>query len=219
MSNKRILYKFCSRERPNKFFACLDNIISSARHNNYIILCSLDTDDVSMNNDEVKEQLSNYGNRIKVCWGTSENKVSAINRDVEQVEDWDILLNHSDDMWFTKFGFDLDVLEAFENFDGLVHFPDQKAGNKLITYAMMSRGYYDLHGYIYNPEFESVYCDNFQQDQAKALGKYKFVDKQILEHRHFIWGYGHKDELLERTENPRTYAKDRDTYHRLKSSL
>lgn len=215
----KLLYKFASRSRPKKFFDCLDNIQSLARHDDYLILCSLDKDDESMNTPEVIKKLSTY-KKVMPIWGLSTSKISAINRDIDLIpSDWDILLNHSDDMVFIKEGFDLDVIEAFQNFDGLVHFPDQKAKEMLITYAMMSKGYYERYGYIYHPAFESVYCDNYQQHVSKMTNSYKYVDKQILIHAHHAWGFGEADDLLRKTENPVTYQKDKETFIRLKKEF
>lgn len=211
---KTILYKFPSRERPQKFFAALSNIIELSRHPNFKIICTCDTDDPSMNNEEVLNQLALYGDRVQVFFGDSKTKVEAINADIDKSGDWDILCLHSDDMVFIKPGFDLDIIDAFENYEGLVHFPDQ-VQKRLITYAMMSRSYYDQDGYIYSPQFASVFCDNYQQDIAQRRGQYKLVDKQILEHRHFAWGFGEKDALLMRTEDKDTYHKDAQTYYRL----
>ena len=210
----KILYKFASRERPEKFFKCLDNIISLARHNDFSILASLDLDDKSMANPQVRDRIKKYP-QVQAFYGTSQGKIHAINRDLEFAGDFDILCNHSDDMVFIKEGFDLDILEAFENFNGLVHFPDQKVGQKLITYAMMSKAYFDLDGYIYNPQFWSVYADNYQQWKAQKRGMYKFVQKRILDHEHSIWGYGPPDDLLKRTENPENYKRDHATYLKL----
>lgn len=215
----KLLYKFASRSRPQKLFNCLDNIQSLARHNDYLILCSFDKDDETMGTTEVIAKLATY-KKVLPIWGDSKTKVEAINADINFAPtDWDILLNHSDDMVFTKEGFDLDVIEAFNGFDGLVHFPDQKAKEMLITYAMMSRGYYLRHGHIYHPAFESVYCDNYQQYVAKMTNSYKYVNKEILLHAHHAWGYGEADDLLRKTENPITYQKDKETFERLKKEF
>ncbi len=217
---KKILYKFASRSRPGKFFACVENIMSLSKHDNYVIFCTFDIDDETMFNGEIIQRLNKLKETRKLVYhfGKSLNKINAINRDLSIAGDFDILCNHSDDMWFIKEGFDLDILAAFDNYDGLVHFPDQQQ-KRLITYAMMSKKYFDGDGYIYNPEFESVFADNFQQDQAKRRGMYKLVDIPILEHRHHAWGYGEADELLLKTENPVTYHKDAETYRRLTPSL
>jgi hypothetical protein len=209
----RITYNFASRERPDKFFACLDNITAFARHDDYEIIATLDIDDPSMCNSEVKEKLTQYS-KVIPHYGFSKSKIDAINKNICFFTG-DIICNHSDDMHFIKEGFDLDILEAFKYFKGLVHFPDQQVGKKLITYAMMHKEYLDIDGWIYNPEFDSVYADNFQQHLAIKRGKYKFIGKWILEHRHSMWGYGNYDKLLKKTEDPMVYKKDRQTYHRL----
>lgn len=211
----KILYKFPSRERPHKVIKALENIITLSKHQDYCILLTLDIDDISTNNRQFNNKLKEFGNKVMPVYGFSKNKVNAINRDIWMVNDFDILCLHSDDMVFIKDGFDLDILEAFDNYNGLVHFPDQVAKENLITYSMMSREYYDIYSYIYNPEFMSVYCDNYQQDVAKKLKMYKFVNKEILRHEHFCWGYGEKDSLLTKTENPENYNVDNITYQRL----
>lgn len=209
----KITYNFASRERPDKFFACLDNITSLARHDDYEIIATLDADDLSMANSVVRDRIAKYS-KVIAYYGLSKNKIDAINKNL-CFATGEIICNHSDDMVFITEGFDLYILEAFKDFNGLVHFPDQKAGEKLITYAMMHKEYLDLDGWIYNPEFTSVYADNFQQDLSKRRGKYKFVPQKILEHRHAIWGFGVPDALLKRTEDPVNYKKDRETYQRL----
>lgn len=213
----RITYNFASRERPDKFFACLDNITSLAKHDDYEIIATLDVDDLSMCNSAVRDRIATYHN-VKAYYGISKNKIDAINKNISFATG-QIICNHSDDMVFIKEGFDLDILEAFDDFKGLVHFPDQRVGAKLITYAMMHKEYMDIDGWIYNPHFDSVYADNYQQELSKRRKKYKFVSKRILEHRHNLWGYGKRDALLQKTENPLVYKKDRETYHRLLKEL
>ena len=210
----KILIKFPSRSRPIKFFSCLDNILHSARHDDFEVLASLDIDDVTMANHEVRDRIKKYP-MVRAYWGTSNSKIHSINRDMEFAGDFDVLLLHSDDMEFTVEGFDLEILKAFENWEGLIHFPDQVAKARLITYPMMHRKYFQRDNWIYHPDFYSVYADNFQQDLAKKRGMYKFVDKNILLHKHCMWGFSAPDALLLRNENRENYEKDRLTWQRL----
>lgn len=215
----KILYNFASRSRPEKLIACLENITKFSRHSHYQIIVTADIDDDTMTNPAIRDKVISFPN-TKILYGTSTGKINAINKNVPLANpDWTILCNHSDDMWFIKEGFDLDIIEAFENYNGLVHFPDQKAGEALITYAMMHRDYYELDHYVYHPAFVSVYADNYQHEVAKKRGKYKFVNKQILEHRHPIWGYGVADDLLKKTEDPVTYNADHVTFSKLIKTL
>lgn len=211
-----ICYSFPSRERPHKFFAALNNIQDMSESKDYFVVAKLDLDDVTMNNDEVKEKIAKEYPEVIVKWGYSKSKIDAINRGMEDLPEFDVLCLHSDDMKFIEWGFDAEIRDAFKDWDGLVHFPDGHVNEKLITYSMMHVDYYKQLGYIYHPSFMNVYCDNFQQEQAKRLNKYKFVNKNILEHRHPIWGYGVADDLLKRTENPEGYRQDHETFLRLK---
>ena len=76
----RILYKFPTRERPYRFFKCLDNIKKFAQHNDYIIEVTADIDDATMFNPEVIEQIKQY-DKVNIRFGTSKNKVDAIKAD------------------------------------------------------------------------------------------------------------------------------------------
>ena len=215
---KKLLFKFPSRERPVKMFAAIENMVSMVGEGvDYSIQLTLDIDDKTCSTPEVRDGIKSYGERVKAYWGTSLSKVNAINRDMEFAPPFEILLLHSDDMRFTKKDFGYDILKAFENFSGLVHFPDQYANNRLITYPMMSKDYYDRFGYIYNPIYRSVYCDNEQHEAAVYLKKYKFVDENILIHEHPIWGFGEQDELGKRTEEPVNYRIDGEKYKERKA--
>jgi hypothetical protein len=212
----KILYNFPSRERPYKFFNCLDNIINKARHDDYEIVATLDTDDMLMNNDEVKKRLDTYEN-VRPIWGTSRGKVSAINRSVWFVDDWDVCITMSDDFWILNTGFDTEVLSHYQNgFSGLLHYPDGHANERLCTFPILDRAYYNKFNFIYNPIFQSVYCDNWQHEVAVLLGKYKYVDQRAIEHRHPIWGFGIADDLVRRNEHPILYARDYAVYTKQK---
>lgn len=215
----KITYIFPSRSRSIKFFEALENIKELSASDNFEVIGVFDLDDKEMNNDEVIDRFIQYP-FLKPFFGNSIGKINAINRELSKISnDTSIICLHSDDMVFIKQGLDLDIREAFKNYSGLVHFPDQYTKARLITYSMMSKDYFDVDNFIYHPDFESVYADNFQMDLAKKRGLYKFVDKQILEHRHPYWGYGEKDALLIEQESTEIYTKDRATYIRLKKEF
>ena len=62
MINKyKILFKFASRSRSKNFFSALDNILENISDlDNFCILISLDTDDETMNNSYVINNLTKY---------------------------------------------------------------------------------------------------------------------------------------------------------------
>lgn len=206
--NMRILYKFASRSRPEKFFSAVKTITDNAQTPNYTILATLDDDDSTMS-------IVQDGDKVTVVRGASKSKIHAINRDIP--ENWDILVNMSDDMRFLKLGFDAQIISDFAgNLDQILHYPDGHTGDKLISMSIMGRKYYDRFGYIYHPQYKSLWCDNEAMDVAKSLGCYKWIPTQIFEHVHPAWVGGPVDALLLNTQN--YYQEDEITYLRRKKA-
>lgn len=190
----KLTYSFPSRNRPVKFFAALDNIRSMSASDNYEVIAKLDIDD-KLFTDRFKQRLEQYPEVI-VKWGKSRNKVHAVNRDLEGMTG-EILLCHSDDMVFIKNGFDEFVRGQYSlyNFDGLLHLPDGFANERVCTYSIMHVNYYKRFGYIYHPDYISLWCDNEQTEVAKALRKYKYINEQWFQHEHPVLGHVFKDEM------------------------
>ena len=164
---------------------------------NYEIIAKLDVDDMLMNHHDVKSEFKNHP-ELLVKWGRSKNKVHAINRDLETITG-QILCNHSDDMVFIKKGFDDIIRREYEK-DIYLHFPDGHTQERLCTYSIMSFDYYKRFNYIYFPQYKSLWSDNESQEVAKKLGRYKYVNEQIFEHRHPAWGLAEKDAQYRKTE-------------------
>jgi hypothetical protein len=231
MKNKyKILFKFASRSRRFKFFEGMNNILNMiADHENFCILVSLDTDDDVMNNKETMTSLmpyiQKYPNNIIVKYGTSKNKVDAINRDVNEIKDrfnFDILVNFSDDMLFIKHSFDEVIRNKFETYftdtDGNIFFNDGFTGDKLCTMSIIGRKYYDKFNYIYHPSYISLWCDNEYTQVAKRDNKLMYFDEDIFRHNHPANIGGIVDAQLIKTES---YAEvDRQNYEqRLKNNF
>lgn len=193
----KITYSFASRSRPQKFFAALDTIREMSASDNYEVIAKLDRDDVITNHHDYICMFVDYP-ELKVKWGYSKNKVHAINRDLEGATG-DIICCHSDDMVFIKKGFDNIIRREMEK-DIYLHFPDGHANERLSTYSIMHIDYYKRFNYIYFPQYKSLWCDNEQMAVAKRLGRYKYVDEQIFEHRHPAWGLAEKDAQYRKTE-------------------
>lgn len=198
---KKILIKFATRSRPQKFASCIANILNNANEpNNLLILVSIDADDIPMQN--IVEG-SAVVNNIHFVSGSSKNKIDAINRDVNECKyDWDILINFSDDQEFVVKGFDniirKDFAEHFPDGDGCMHYKDKNAA--LMTMSIIDRKYYARFNYIYHNDYVSLWCDNEAQDVAIMLGRYKYIDYVIFHHNHPGWGLGAMDEQYRKTE-------------------
>jgi hypothetical protein len=213
MSNYKILFKYASRSRNEKFFDGLDNILNNLNDlNNFCILCSLDADDETMNNQQsikrITEYVKKYPTNIVVKFGKSKNKIDAINRDVNEFKerfDFDILVNFSDDMQFIVQSFDKTIREkfyiAYPNLDGNIYFNDGFVGDAISTMSIIGRKYYDKFNYIYHPSYHSLWCDNEYTMVAKKEKKIVYFDEKIYIHNHPANVGGFIDTQLMKTES------------------
>ena len=218
MSNyNKILVKFPSRSRPEKFFATLDNYIQLAEHDDYVILCSLDLDDATMNNPEVKARLAFYPKVIPVWGKGTGSKTEAINRDMNTVKDWDILILLSDDQQIIVRGFDLLIIDLFKKYftgrKGALHTFDGTVNERQITTSILNKELYDWFGFIYNPVYISVYTDTEFKAIVEMIGAYHMEPIVLFRHCHPAWGLAPNDSLYQRNEHKDIYRDDCMTYN------
>lgn len=195
----KLLIKFPTRNRKNKFFKVLRQYQNLCEDlDNTYFLITLDNDDESMNPSDVEDIFNTFKN-VKVIYGTSNSKIHAVNRDIELVNDWDIVLLASDDMTPKVKGYDNIIRNKMKEFysdtDGILWFNDGHMGNKLNTLCILGKKYYDRFGYIYHPEYKSVWSDNEFMLVGNILGKQTYFEQVIIEHEHPDWGYGSRDEI------------------------
>lgn len=212
---KHILFNIASRSRPQK----CEELILSIYHKcgdpkGYTVLLKTDADDPT-------------AHRYMAVGGSfllrthSENKIHAINRDIPS-KGWDIIVDLSDDFVITRKGFD-NIIREHCGTDDCLHFPEpfatkQNINNRndnIIIMACMGREYYNRFGYIFNPEYKSLWVDNELTDVAKITGRYKFVDEDIFYHAHPAAGYGKADAQTKHTES--FWNEDKATYLKRKA--
>ena len=85
--------------------------------------------------------------------------------------------------------------ELYSDTDGILWFNDGHMGNTLNTLCILGKKYYDRFGYIYHPEYKSVWSDNEFMLVGNILGKQTYFEQVIIEHEHPDWGYGNRDEI------------------------
>ena len=215
----RILYKVTSKSRINNLKRTLLNIQEMALNPDYLICLTLDEDDKTVNNVEFTHWLNqNFGLELHYFFGHSENKIHAINRDLEHFTSWDILVNVSDDQIFTVKGFDKIIEDAFMfkgDTDLFLHMRDTNHDpiDALCTLSIVGKQYFDRDGFIYDPRFKSFFCDNLAQDVAKARGCYKFIPDVIFDHLHASYGKSQSDALYR--SNDKFWRHDEILYKRL----
>lgn len=158
----KILFKYPTRGRPEIFKEMLNMYYNklSGKHDCYFVI-TMDCDDHTMNNQNIHNFLNSKKN-IKYCYGNSKSKVEAINANLEDENDWDILVLLSDDMLPLFHGYDDVIVEEmmkhFPNLDGSIHFNDGRVGRVLNTLSIMGKNLYKEWGYIYHPQYTSLWC-------------------------------------------------------------
>jgi len=210
-SEYNICFKITTRTRPNWFRETVESIMNLANNNRYFILVSADIDDTTMYNKEMALWCAQRG--IVIIYGTSKNKIDAINRDVLALKkpNWDILVNVSDDQRFLYKGFDEDIRKEFaQGLDLFVHFPDNNRAD-ICTMSIMGKDYYLRDNYIYHPDYISICCDEEATEVAKIRGRYRFNEKILIKHLHPGYGTAQWDNLYIKNEAQDISDKDRET--------
>src|SRR3954462_5363237 len=193
----KILVKYATRGRPERFFDGMDSIYNLCSQPDHIrVLITADLDDHKMNNEEVRDRIAKYKN-AHIIYGTSDNKIHAINRDFylmpDEWKDWSIIANFSDDQRFTQFGWDdclrVDFNQISHDFSHYIAYLDPDTKSALSTLFISGRGWFDRFGWVYDPQFVSLFCDNLAEDAAKYLGKYHYTGYSIYQHFNSAYGY------------------------------
>lgn len=197
----KILVKFPSRGRPEQFLKVLRMMVEmSSDKENVHYLVTVDNDDLTMSNDVLDTACSIHKN-IAIHFGTSKNKIDAINRQInhpQAPEDWDIVLLASDDMIPQVQGWDTIIRSEFEdmrddhqqgtrypvpNLDQALWFFDGHQ-HRICTLVVMGRKRYERFGYLYHPSYISLWCDN----EWTEVNQPKKFDQVLFRHEHPAWG-------------------------------
>ena len=215
----KILVKFPTRGRPEQFIATLDKYMEYADGVlEYVITC--DTNDETMNNPEMIAKLDSYiafGKQLTYSFGESNNKIHAVNKDMEGRE-FDILLLASDDMVPVKKGYDTIIRKAMTNIypdtDGILWFNEGHLADRNNTLSIMGKKYYDRFNYIYHPDYKSLWCDNEFMEVGNLLGRQTYIDLVIIEHKHVHYVGGEEDAIHKL--NTQHHPIDRATFYKRK---
>lgn len=193
---RNLLVKFPTRGRPDKFLPLLEQYARGVSgRNDVTFLISVDDDDDSIDLVDFteackKNEYSDSHSSVTVIVesGLSENKIAAVNRDMEKAPDFDVVLLASDDMIPQVAGYDDVILQAMERFfpstDGVLWFNDGYTGKLLNTLCCLGKAYYDRFGYIYHPDYYSLWADNEFMRVANRLGRQAYINWTIIKHEH-----------------------------------
>ena len=217
MKTLKILVKFPTRERPKQFLKVLKLLNEKATdRNNINYLITVDSNDPTMT-PQVLDQAMNVNN-VTISHGKSDSKIHACNRDMV-IGGWDIVILVSDDMVPQLDGWDEILRQAMTKYypdtDGALWFNDGYQP-RTCTLTVFGKKYYDRFGWLYHPDYHSLFCDNEQTEVGLASGKLKYLELVLFKHEHFANNPAVKrDALYDRNEA--LFNLDKETYERRKA--
>ena len=218
----RILLKCPTRNRPNKVLNTISSYIRLANRQDMLgVAISCDNDDISMKNVPDLENILRRCAWSKIFYSNNHSKIEACNANMNEIDwPWDIVILVSDDMIPQIKGYD-DVVRnhmkaRFPDTNGILWFNDGAQADKLNTLCIYGRKFYEFQGFVYNPEYKSLFCDTELTDQCR--NEYKnicqYIPYCIIRHEHPGTGYGGMDALY--ATNQRYWSQDMYTYIRRK---
>jgi len=216
----RLLIKYPSRQRPDQFVKTLNTYASMVdRPDLCEIIVSADTSDISMHRRVVTEAIERCPVKCSIHYGHSRCKVEAINADMEMAEPWDIVLLASDDMIPQVQGYDnaiqLSMQENYPDTGGGLWWYDGRQKD-INTIQCLGRKEYGRLGYLYHPDYKSLWCDNEATDVGRRDNTLRFIDRCIIRNESPDWGGNQKRDPLYRRNNS-FYHIDQKTYERRKA--
>jgi hypothetical protein len=187
VKDKVLLMKVTSRGRPQQLIHCIKEYLRLASNPKAMVwLITLDHDDDKCNTVSFCDSLGHILDEPNIAFGHSNNKIHAINRDVNQlhIPHWDILLNISDDQLPIVQGYDSIIREAMPNNLYASLWFNDGSQDRINTQEIVGREYYNRDKHIYHPSFKSFYCDNYATLLAEKRHCLIKSNQCIIEHKH-----------------------------------
>ena len=180
----KLLIKYPTRSRPDKFRKAIKNIQDTIQTLDYTILVTIDSDDQTMLPLMEEHWASNI--IFKVIKPVS--KIYAVNAEMPMTG-WDWCLLMSDDMRFIKTGWDQVMIRNIkqtwgDSLDWFYHCDDGYQGIRLATMSIFGREYYERFYWIYAPCYHSLSCDAEAMYTAMILKRWKFFPEKLVAHEH-----------------------------------
>lgn len=204
-----VLVKYPTRSRPRLFREQMARYQQDKSAN---FLITIDRDDETMNNPEMLKWLYELP-RTKFRVSDCQSKVQAVNDGVLEAK-WDLLIVASDDMIPQRKDYAKRIADLYEEFfpegDGVLHLNDGNTQRSLNTLPILDRKYFERFGYVYHPNYVSVFCDDEFQKVSESMGRSVYVDEVVIRHE---WIGGTAPDKLHR-HNESFFRQDEATFRR-----
>lgn len=191
----KFLIQFPTYGRGEKFLNVLSRFVRKASDKHELFFnINCDAADLTMTTPYVQKRIE-YIFSTKDCadyalhYDVGTQKISAINDHIPE-KGWEVAVVLSDDMVPQVEGWDDEIAKAMYKYypgnDGCVWFDDgSHSAAELITLSIMGYELYKNFGYLYHPDYKSLYCDNEFTDVMKHHGRCKYINKRIVTHEHW----------------------------------
>ena len=183
-----------TRGRPAELERCVKSALESADHPDQVeVWCYRDEDDDSYADLE-----------LPVRWVTGPRITLSRTWNVLDAASGCAIVGHcGDDVVFRTYGWDVDVLESFEEFTDRIAFVYGRDGvqdQKLGTHGFVSREWIDAVGYFCPPLFSHDYNDTWLNVVAELIGRRVYMPDMLIEHMHWMWGKSDHDQTYQEHE-------------------
>jgi len=180
------------------------------------IAVSCDEDDTSMRQASIQKEIQAVLGQVawhRVFFSPNKSKIEACNANMGEIDyPWDIVVLVSDDMipqiagWDTVIRTHMNVY--FPTTDGILWFNDGYQGDKLNTLCIYGRKMYDSLGYIYHPDYKSLFCDTELTDRCRGdlAPRCQYIPYCVIRHEHPGTGFAQLMDPL--------YAKNQTFWNR-----
>ena len=203
-----------SRERPAALIERVRQLRTRSADPKTTIEVVLNSDDTKSLSGPVMYELNAC--RATVTVASPRNKVAAFNS--FRCRDWDVVVGMSDDMepaseW--DVAIDIAMRNRFPCTFGALHFDDGLMGEQLCTVPVLGRRLYNYFGFIYDPAYKSLFCDQEQTELLRKMGRISYVPQLLFRHQHHTNG-APNDALYQR--NDAMGGDDREVFNARQAS-
>lgn len=215
MKLNKLAIVHASRGRPQRCFDAAIELTSKMTALKFTYIISLDDDDPKL--PEYKEILPKLPFPYKTVSGMSRGACDAMNRGATQLEDDDdLVMIYSEDIVSPQ-GWDKllqDIAEKIDNEVYYIHISNVQNAQNCAIIPLLSRGFYKKLGYVFYPEYISMYADNELIIVAKKLGILHDVNIPGFSHQHPAWGLNEWDDTYRRSNQSNNYNQGCDLINR-----
>lgn len=213
----KLLFNYPTMTRPEWFKNTIGEYLKKIKDiANCIFLIKINEDDYTMNNHTMLNFIKKIPN-VHLEKISAKSKIEAINASIDNIKDWDIMVNIADDLIPNIEGFDEIIRNKANKIDRygdfVLFFQDIKQQLNINTYPIIGRIFYERFGYVYHHSYLSVFCDNELTQVADMLGKQYRFEQMLLKHENAAITGKHQDDLHLRNERKDYYHHDSTIYN------